>query len=116
MLSNAYFLALFRFDTTENEPAKNLQKLCRILQIFEKFANFVLSALGKKRVPRLGPPEPPAPRRPGRFSEIIRSLGRMCKKMVLNFANVCFPEFFPRSSKSSKMCVVQRPHPSLILR
>ena len=25
MLSNAYFLAQFRFDTAENEPAKNLQ-------------------------------------------------------------------------------------------
>ena len=30
MLSNAYFLAKFRFDTAENEPAKNLQN----------FANF----------------------------------------------------------------------------
>ena len=30
MLSNAYFLAKFRFDTTENEPAKKLQN----------FANF----------------------------------------------------------------------------
>ena len=27
MLSNAYFLAKFRFDTAENEPAKNLQIL-----------------------------------------------------------------------------------------
>ena len=26
MLSNAYFLAKFRFDTGENEPAKKLQK------------------------------------------------------------------------------------------
>ena len=26
MLSNAYFLAKFRFDTAENEPAKNLKK------------------------------------------------------------------------------------------
>ena len=25
MLSNAYFIARFRFDTAENEPAKNLQ-------------------------------------------------------------------------------------------
>ena len=25
MLSNAYFLGKFRFDTAENEPAKNLQ-------------------------------------------------------------------------------------------
>ena len=27
MLSNGYLLAKFRFDTAENEPAKNLQKL-----------------------------------------------------------------------------------------
>ena len=33
MLSNAYFLAKFRFDTAENEPAKNLQN-------FAKFVNF----------------------------------------------------------------------------
>ena len=33
MLSNAYFLAKFRFDTAENEPAKNLQKIAT-------FANF----------------------------------------------------------------------------
>ena len=30
MLSNAYFLAKFRFDTAENEPAKNLQKIAKI--------------------------------------------------------------------------------------
>ena len=30
MLSNAYFLAKFRFDTTENEPAKNLQNFAKI--------------------------------------------------------------------------------------
>ena len=29
MLSNAYFLAKFRFDTVENEPAKNLQKFVK---------------------------------------------------------------------------------------
>ena len=34
MLSNAYFLAKLRFDTAENEPAKNLQK-------FAEFANFM---------------------------------------------------------------------------
>ena len=32
MLSNAYLHAKFRFDTAENEPAKNLQ----ILEIREK--------------------------------------------------------------------------------
>ena len=30
MLSNAYFLAKFRFDTAENEPAKNLQKFGKV--------------------------------------------------------------------------------------
>ena len=33
MLSNAYFLAKFRFDTAENEPAKHLQN-------FANFSNF----------------------------------------------------------------------------
>ena len=31
MLSNAYFLAKFRFDTAENEPAKNWQEFCNLL-------------------------------------------------------------------------------------
>ena len=30
MLSNAYFLAKFRFDTGENEPAKNLQNFANL--------------------------------------------------------------------------------------
>ena len=30
MLSNAYFLAKFRFDTAENEPAKNLQNFRKV--------------------------------------------------------------------------------------
>ena len=34
MLSNAYFHAKFRFDTAENEPAKNLQNFRKC--IFEK--------------------------------------------------------------------------------
>ena len=44
MLSNAYFLAKIRFDTAENEPAKNLQN----------FANF----------PNFANPNPRDPRRP----------------------------------------------------
>ena len=35
MLSNAYFLAKFRFDTAENEPAKKLQNFAN----FPNFAN-----------------------------------------------------------------------------
>ena len=30
---NYYFLAKFRFDTAENEPAKNLQNFAKFLQI-----------------------------------------------------------------------------------
>ena len=38
MLSNAYFNAKFRFDTAENEPAKNLKnKLKKHLPILNKF-------------------------------------------------------------------------------
>ena len=39
MLSNAYFLAKFRFDTAENEPAKNLQNVAKTDANFANFAN-----------------------------------------------------------------------------
>ena len=41
MLSNAYFLAKFRFDTAENELAKNLQNPGKNCQLgnFVNFAN-----------------------------------------------------------------------------
>ena len=41
MLSNAYFLAKFRFDTAENEPAKNLQNFGK----FANIANYARSAV-----------------------------------------------------------------------
>ena len=47
MLSNAYFLAKFRFDTAENEPAKSLQKFAK----FANFANFAPSPLNPRRRP-----------------------------------------------------------------
>ena len=40
MLSNAYFLVKFRFDTAENEPAKKLQKFVN-LQIFRETGSLV---------------------------------------------------------------------------
>ena len=52
MLSNAYFLAKFRFDTAENEPAR----------IFQKVANFANLPLGN---------QPPTPE-----GNIRRSLDR----------------------------------------
>ena len=68
MLSNAYFLDNFGFDTAENEPAKKLQKY--YLQfLFEKkdnFANF--RCRPEERRPRLRPhraPGPPAGRLDG---------------------------------------------------
>ena len=39
LLSNAYFLATFRFDTAENEPAKNLQNFAKKLLIFSQKKN-----------------------------------------------------------------------------
>ena len=50
MLSNAYFVAKFRFDTAENEPAKNLQ----ILQIkMQKSPSKLLAAPGLGLLPLL---------------------------------------------------------------
>ena len=39
MLSNTYFLAKFRFDTAENEPAKNLQNFAKKIANFPNFAD-----------------------------------------------------------------------------
>ena len=47
MLSNAYFLAKFRFDTAENEPAKNLQN-------FRKMHFEARTGLGDRRGGRGG--------------------------------------------------------------
>ena len=93
MLSNAYFLAKFRFDTAENEPAKNLQN-------FTNFLNFanpnskplcqVPDVHGGAERPPAGPPrrsraaraEPPAPRLP-RGEDAPRDVGRLGFKQEL---------------------------------
>ena len=51
MLSNAYFLAKFRFDTAENEPAKNLQNFAKCGQCSRTRAqpSAELSELADKR-------------------------------------------------------------------
>ena len=46
MLSNAYFLAKFHFDTAENEPAENLQNFAKILQKL-KICKILRSAPGE---------------------------------------------------------------------
>ena len=70
MLSNAYFLAKFRFDTAENEPAKNLQKIAQKIANFANFANRGGSSRGEvRRAPdvalALGSPPRPGLARPG---------------------------------------------------
>ena len=47
MLSNAYFLAKFRFDTAENEPAKNLQKFVYFELFSLIFAQILMKFLRK---------------------------------------------------------------------
>ena len=46
MLSNAYFLAKFRFDTAENEPAKNLQNFRKIATYRLQNSNLSKFAIG----------------------------------------------------------------------
>ena len=59
MLSNAYSLAKFRFDTAENEPAKNWQEFCNLLTFRRTFRR-------RRRRRCRRPPRPPRRRsRPG---------------------------------------------------
>ena len=55
MLSNAYFLAKFRFDTAENEPAKKMQNFTQK----NNFANFAF--WGRCTAVREAPAEPGDP-------------------------------------------------------
>ena len=60
MLSNAYFLAKFRFDTAENEPAKNkLRNFVKsaIFAIFANFANFANPNPLTRWQPEMGAPD-----------------------------------------------------------
>ena len=49
MLSNAYFVAKFRFDTAENEPAKNLQNFRKNLMHFSKMHFRKMQGVAAKR-------------------------------------------------------------------
>ena len=55
MLSNAYFVAKFRFDTAENEPAKNLQKFTNVVKILQNLPILLMVPL---RPAGLGPQAP----------------------------------------------------------
>ena len=54
MLSNAYFLAKFRFDAAENEPAKHLQILLEIAQFCKTGASQEANAEGTSNGPQDG--------------------------------------------------------------
>ena len=79
MLSNAYFLAKFRFGTAENEPAKNLQNFAKInlpILLTRVHERYELRRVGPgdeparrrdeapRRDPRHAREPPPRPRRP----------------------------------------------------
>ena len=53
MPSNAYFLATFRFDTAENEPAKNVQNCVLLIQKFRRNSAHVLGAVRGGRLRRV---------------------------------------------------------------
>ena len=61
MLSNAYFLAKFHFDTAENEPAQNLQNFAKIAKNCKKL--LILLTLTQARADRDVPADPPAAER-----------------------------------------------------
>ena len=93
MLSNAYFLAKFGFDTAENEPVKNLQN-------FAKFANFAApNPLTLTRAAQANPGAAPPPLRVSSVSAVPMAVAadgrspppplRVCKilQIFANFAN-----------------------------
>ena len=75
MLSNAYFLAKFRFDTAENEPAKNLQNFAN----FPNFANFANPNPQKARHPC----SPPALASPAQTTSHPQACGTVARATVV---------------------------------
>ena len=76
MLSNAYFLAKFRFDTAKNEPAKNLQKF-KICKIICQICQICLGTTGREpAAAEAGPPRGLLPGRPGRPGRRLRARRR----------------------------------------
>ena len=86
MLSNAYFLAKFRFDTDENEPAKNLQN----------FENFAFTPGSRRReAPRR---ESGRRRRLHRARSPCRSRGTRWTIEMLHFLKQIFQQLFENSA------------------
>ena len=110
MLSNAYFLAKFRFDTAENEPAKNLQKLATCLQNVANFANRSPPAPGG----RCGGTARPPRGRGTRASAGPRALRRLestfCTAQTTSQQQIvkgfrCFPPIYLLFQQKSKCAV-----------
>ena len=96
MLSNAYFLAKFRFDTAKNEPAKNLQNVAN----FPNFANSSWSSgrgggglRGERRAVALGLLESPLLLREERRAvRLVASFGKI-SAICCSFSAVSTPIF-----------------------
>ena len=124
MLSNAYFLAKFRFDTAENEPAKNLQN-------FVRFANFAdpnpLTLTAPATAAAARPPReprplllrpglahaPPRPLRPVRYAGIFRKciFRKFCKFLAGSFSAVSKRNFARKYAFDSIFQALQDLHP-----
>ena len=89
MLSNAYFLAKFRFDTAENEPAKNLQK-------FANFPSFADPTIAADRCLRWRPAAPHA-----LWRQNGAAPGRLCEEGRVRL----------RHGEASRPCRRNRPAP-----
>ena len=77
MLSNAYFLANFGFDTAENEAAKNLQILDKVVNLASRRGR--VQHAGARAAARLGRAAPrPHEARARRASERERRRGGVC--------------------------------------
>ena len=93
MLSNAYFLAKFRFDTAENEPAKNLLIFPILLSLTPNPLTRGVRSRGRRRhgaVP--GVPGLPRAARRGRRARGRASVGKISAECC-SFSAVSAPIF-----------------------
>ena len=123
MLSNAYFLAKFRFDTAENEPAKNLQKFRKMhfrKMHFSKnafFENALRRGSAGRGVGPRGRPRAPRgrrgrPRLQRRGAGSARRVGRASPADRQNFGKMLLVFGCIGTDFCKKICVLQ--HLSLI--
>ena len=86
MLSNAYFVAKIRFDTAENEPAKNLQNFLRpATGVAARLQELRVEGL-REREGQLGPGRAAEPRRKKRWLSV--KIGRFGRIWVSGESNL----------------------------